>query len=113
VVRSGTKAPPEPIGEFLRHTADRDRAGLFAVVDLQAAVYGPAEAVCPFQNRVEHWHDVAGQAVDDPQHLGGRGLLLQRLAGLSQQPRIFHRNDCLCREILQQCDLLVGKRSDF
>ena len=43
-------------------------------------------------------------------HLGGRGLLLQRLARLGDQPRVLHRDDRLRREILQQRDLLVGER---
>ena len=44
------------------------------------------------------------------QHLGGRGLLLQRLARLGDQPRVLHRDHRLRREILQQRDLLVGER---
>ena len=44
-------------------------------------------------------------------HLGGRGLLLQRLALLGQQPRVLHRDHRLGSEILQQRDLLVGERS--
>ena len=43
-------------------------------------------------------------------HLGGRGLLLQRLARLGDQPRVLHRDDRLRREVLQQRDLLVGER---
>ena len=63
-----------------------------------------------FQHRVEHRREVAGRGVDDLQHLGGRGLLLQRLARLGDQPRVLHRDDRLRREILQQRDLLVGER---
>ena len=62
------------------------------------------------QHRVEHRREVAGRGIDDPQHLGGRGLLLQRLARLGDQPRVLHRDDRLRREILQQRDLLVGER---
>ena len=46
-------------------------------------------------------------------HLGGRGLLFQRLARLGDQPRVLHRDDRLRREVLQQRDLLVGERPDF
>ena len=74
---------------------------------------GPAEAVRLLQYRVEHRREVAGRGVDDLQHLGGRGLLLQRLARLGHQPRVLHRDDRLRREILQQRDLLVGERPDF
>src|SRR6516164_9679476 len=52
------------------------------------------------------------RAVDDSQHLGGRGLLLQGLARLGQQPHILHCNHCLRREVFEQCDLLFGKRLD-
>ena len=62
---------------------------------------------------IEHRREIAGRGIDDPQHIGGRGLLLQRLARLGQEPRVFHRNDRLRREILQQRDLLVGERPHF
>ena len=35
------------------------------------------------------------------------------LAQFVQQPRVFHRDDCLCGEVLHQHDLLIGKRSRF
>ena len=38
---------------------------------------GLAEIDRLFQDRVEHWGEVAGRGVDDLQYLGGRGLLLQ------------------------------------
>jgi hypothetical protein len=34
-------------------------------------------------------------------------------AQFAQEPRIFHCDDRLRREVLQQCDLLVGERADF
>ena len=54
-----------------------------------------------FEHRVEHRREVAGRGVDDLQHLGGRGLLLQRLARLGQQPCILHRDHRLRGKILQ------------
>ena len=62
---------------------------------------------------VEHRGEIAGRGVDDLQYLGGRGLLLQRLARLGQEPRILHGDHRLRREILQQRDLFLGKRSDL
>ena len=53
-----------------------------------------------FQNSIEHRGEVAGRAVDDLQYLGSGGLLLQRLARLVDQPRIFHRNHSLRGEVL-------------
>ena len=32
------------------------------------------------QHRIEHRRQIAGRGVDDLQHFGGRGLLLQRFA---------------------------------
>src|SRR6516165_789831 len=39
-----------------------------------------------------------------------KNLLLQCLARLVDEPRVLHGDHRLRREILQQCDLLVGKR---
>jgi hypothetical protein len=36
-----------------------------------------------FKDRIEHRGEVAGRGIDDPQHLGGRGLLLQSLVMLN------------------------------
>ena len=51
------------------------------------------------------------------QHLGGRGLLLQRLgevvgalAQFVEQPRVLDGDDGLRGEVLDQLDLLVGER---
>ena len=41
------------------------------------------------------------------------GDLLGALAQFAQQPRVLHRDHRLRREILQQRDLLVGKRPDL
>ena len=38
----------------------------------------PHKRVRLFQHRVEHRREVAGRGIDDLQHFGGRGLLLQR-----------------------------------
>jgi hypothetical protein len=68
-----------------------------AVESEQDAVRGLAQAHRPVEHRVENRREIAGRAVDDPQHLGGRGLLLQGLAGLGDQPRVFDRDDRLRR----------------
>ena len=66
-----------------------------------------------FQYRFEHRHEVARRRVDNPEHLGGCGLLLQRLAGLGDQARVLHRDDRLSGEVLQQRDLFVSEWSDL
>ena len=55
----------------------------------------------------------SGRRVDDLQYLGGRRLLLQRLARLGQKPRVFHSDDRLRGEVLHERDLLVGERLGF
>ena len=47
------------------------------------------------------------------QHVGGGGLLLQRLPQFVEQPRILDGDDGLRGEVLHQLDLLVGKRANF
>ena len=90
-----------------------DGAEALAVIGHRIAVSGLAERVRLFQHRIEHRREIAGRGIDDLQYLGGRGLLLQRLARLGDQPRILHRDDRLRREVLQQRDLLVGERPHF
>jgi len=53
-----------------------------------------------FQHRVEHRAEITGRGIDDLQYLGGRGLLLQGLARLGNEPRVLHRNHRLRGEIL-------------
>ena len=67
---------------------------------------------------VEHRLQLARRAGDDLEHVGGRGLLLQRLgeivgalAQLVEQPRILDGDDGLGGEVLHQLDLLVGERT--
>src|SRR5262249_8323812 len=76
----------------------------------QRALGRAAEAVRLFQYRVEDRREVAARGVDDLQYLGGRGLLLQRLSSLGDEPRVFHCDHRLSREVLQQRDLLVRER---
>jgi hypothetical protein len=78
----------------------RHRLEAFSVPSHQVPGDRAAEAVRLFQYRVEHRREVAGRGVDDLQHLGGRGLLLQRLARLGQQPRVFHSDHRLRGEAL-------------
>ena len=65
-----------------------------------------------FQHRVEHRRQIAGRSVDNLQHLGGRGLLLQRLLLFGDQPRVFDRDHRLIGEGADKLDLPVGERLD-
>jgi hypothetical protein len=54
-----------------------------------------------FQHRIEDRAEVAGRRIDDLQYLGRSGLLLQCLARLGQEPRVFHCDHRLRGKILQ------------
>ena len=62
---------------------------------------GVADARRLFKHRVEHRSEIAGRGIDGLQHLGGRGLLLQRFTGFGQESRILHRDHRLRRKVLQ------------
>ena len=122
-----TLAPPETInrtarwrieGILLLHplgnagsSAYRREPGALPLKSIEgrASCFAPRHR--PFEHRVEHRHEVAGRTVDDPQHLGGRRLLVERFARFGQEPRILHRDHRLSREIPQQRNLLVRKRA--
>ncbi len=84
-----------------------------AVKSPEIAGAAVAKAHGPFEHRVEHRRELARRGIDDLQYLSRRGLLVQCLARLGQEPCIFHRNDGLCREVLDQRDLLLAKRPHF
>jgi len=70
----GTLAATErPAALADRH---RDRAKLLPVVCLKATMGNAAQRHRLVEHRIEHRGEIAGRAVDDLQHLGGRGLLL-------------------------------------
>src|SRR6516162_359311 len=91
----------------------RHSAEVLAVIGHQSPVRGAAQRMRLLQYRVEDWREIAGRGIDDLQYLRGRGLLLQRLARFGEEPGILHRNHRLRREILQQCDLLVGESASL
>ena len=101
-------------GKLRGYTAHRGGIESFAVVSIEEyPKVASQRRMRLFEHRIEHRREVAGRGIDDLQHLGGRGLLLQRLARLGDEPRVLHRDDRLRREILQQRDLLVGERPDL
>src|SRR6516162_2574102 len=73
----------------------------------------PAELVCLLQYRVEYRCEIAGGGINDPQNFGGCGLQLQCLARLGQEPRVFHCDDRLRREVFDESDLPFSERKDF
>ena len=66
--------------------------------------------------RIEHRLQIERRAADHLEHVGGRGLLLQRfreVAGLRlhlvEQPHVLDRDHGLVGEGLQQLDVMVGE----
>src|SRR5438105_1035892 len=96
-----------------RHALHRRCMKALAVESSQHSKRSSAQVQRLFEHRVKYRRELAGRGVDDPQHLGGGGLLFQGLARLGDEARVLHRDDRLRREVLQQRDLLVGKPADF
>src|SRR5262245_33564375 len=65
------------------------------------------------QHGLEHWLKFTGRTANNFEHVGGGGLSLKRLTQFVEQPRVLDGDDCLCGEILNQFDLLVGERTHF
>ena len=63
---------------------------------------GFAQSRGRFDKRSQHGIQVECRAADHLEHIGGRGLLLQRLAQLIEQSRIFDRDDGLRGEVREQ-----------
>src|SRR5262249_18786717 len=72
-----------------------------------------AQARRGFHQRIEHRLQVEGGAADDLEHVGGRGLLLQRLAQLIKQAGVLGGDHGLLCNIADQFSLLIAERSDL
>src|SRR6185295_11118403 len=59
--------------------------------------------------RIQHSLEVEGGPADDLEHVGGGGLLLQRIAQLVEQPRVLDGDYRLRGEVLEQLDLSLGE----
>src|SRR5437899_435536 len=70
------------------------------VRDREGAEISAAKTHRLFEHRVEHRREVARRGIDDLQDFGSRGLLLQGLAGLGDEPRVLHRDHGLGGEVL-------------
>ena len=90
------------------------------IVTVHHTELGLADACRVLQHGLEHRLQLARRTADDLQHLGGRGLLLQRLAQivgalaqLVEQPGILDGDHGLRGEVLDQLDLLIAERPDL
>ncbi len=97
----------QKLGKWQRHSPQRESFKLLAIVGHEVAEGCLAQPHRLVEHRIKDRREVAGRGIDDLQYLGGGGLLLQGLARLRDEPRIFDGNHRLCSEILQQCNLLV------
>jgi hypothetical protein len=57
--------------------------------------------------------DIGWRTGDDTQHVGGGGLLFQRFAQFAEQPRVLDGNNGLGSKVLDEVDLLFGKRTNL
>ncbi len=92
-------------------TVAGDPAEVVALALEQPGMIGLAQPRHRLDQRIEHGLQVEGRAADDLEHVGGGGLLLQRLAQLVEQSGILDGDDRLGGEALDQLDLLVGERA--
>ena len=109
----GAESSAQNSANGLGYAMLRRSVKLLAIIGAQRAERGAAQPHAPFPASRRTPARGRRARIDDPQHLGGRGLLLQCLARLGDQPRVLHRDDRLRREVLQQRDLLVGERPDL
>jgi hypothetical protein len=68
----------------LRISAQRHGVTVLALDPPNVSVSGLAQAQCLFQDGIEYRREIAWGRIDDLQHLGGRGLLLQRFVALGR-----------------------------
>src|SRR5207302_6970800 len=105
--------PPQSFHERLWIPARRAVVERPAIIKHQASMAYGTEAVGLLQYCIEDGCYLTRRAVDNLQYLGGCGLLLQGLARLGDQPCILNRDHRLRREILEERDVLFGKRPDL
>jgi hypothetical protein len=74
------------------------------------ALFAAKQMLDAVQDLVEYRLGIGYRVADHAQDIGGSLLLLQRLSGLVEQPRIFDGDHRLVCEALQQHKLLVGER---
>ena len=78
------------------------------------ALLGVAEPRRSLDEHLKHGLEIRTRSADRFEHVAGRGLVFERFLQIAsattqfvKEPGIFHRNDRLRREILQERDLFV------
>src|SRR5262249_53392757 len=90
----------QELDERFGDTAKRGCNVSVALQGPQSAERGATEMHRPIKKRVKHRPEIAGRGIDDLEHLGGRGLLVERLARFVDQPSVRYRDDRLVGESL-------------
>src|SRR5580704_3550017 len=98
--------------QVFRIAVGHSRAEKLAIEQKQAPERRATQRVRLVQNRLEYGAEITGRRVDHAQHLGGRGLLLQRLAKVAvarfqfaEQPDVFDGDGGLVGEGLKKLNL--------
>ena len=112
-------APPQLV-PCSRCAVQRDEPKRVSIVQQEVAKFGVADAYCVLQHGLKHRLQLAGRTADDLEDLGGRRLLLQRLAQLArarlhlvEQSHVLDRDNRLVGEGLEKSNLLIRKRLNF
>src|SRR5256885_2142175 len=62
---------------------------------------------------LEHWLKLERRAADDAKYVPDRGLAIQRLLGLVEEPHVLHRDDGLVGKRADEIDLTFGEWPNF
>src|SRR5215470_18152765 len=87
----------------------RDPTKGIAFTKIQSAKPCLANLRGVLKDRVKNRVEVAWRGANNPEHAGGRGLLLKGFAQLIKKPRILDGDDGLRGEVFDQLNLLVGE----
>src|ERR1700730_11478240 len=103
----------EELGEGGRVVEIRDESHHSMLEPPQRPKMRAADAGSILQHRSEHRLQLAGRSADDLEHVGGRGLLLERFAQLVEQPRVLYGDDGLAGKAREQRDLFIAEGPDL
>src|SRR5262249_52111496 len=104
---------PHILDKHRRVTVTSDLPVGFVLLARNGSQVRLAQPCRRFDQRIEHGLQIEGRAADDLEHVGGSGLLLQRLPQFVEQASVLDGDDRLGREVRDQFDLLVGKGADL
>src|SRR5215470_19186971 len=93
--------------------ARRQHEATILVDQIDTDVVVREETLARLGNRVEYGFGVLDRTADHAQNFGRSLLLLERLFGFSEQPRVLDRDDGLVGKALEHCDLSLGEHGRF